>query len=139
MLAGIYLIRCETTGETYIGSSGSIFTRWGQHTHQLQENKHVNRYLQAAWNKYGATDFVFSILELVPSEAERFIIEKSYIAALKPSMNIMTNTPYTIELDDILDGWSREEVFAALERRSQKEAEQALQSMVKGHKAAQIS
>lgn len=37
--------------------------RWKQHQNKLNKNNHPNVYLQSAWNKYGESDFDFSILE----------------------------------------------------------------------------
>jgi group I intron endonuclease len=37
--------------------------RWQQHKSELRNNRHKNRHLQAAWNKYGEKVFKFQRLE----------------------------------------------------------------------------
>ena len=64
-LTGIYQIRCISTGKIYIGSAVNIHERWRQRRAALKHNKHGNYHLQNAWNKYGAVNFEFSVLELV--------------------------------------------------------------------------
>src|ERR1700722_13026928 len=42
--------------------------RWTYHQSFLNNNKHANKYLQAAWNKYGPENFEFSVIEAVAEE-----------------------------------------------------------------------
>ena len=37
--------------------------RWREHLYKLRKNKHQNRYLQAAWNKYGEKSFEFQVIK----------------------------------------------------------------------------
>ena len=48
----------------YIGCTINIQTRWREHKQTLKLNKHVNRYLQRAWNKYGKDAFKFERVEI---------------------------------------------------------------------------
>ena len=64
-LSGVYQIRCLPTGKIYVGSAVDLYERWYEHRRALRLGKHINAYLQAAWNKYGEESFEFSILELV--------------------------------------------------------------------------
>lgn len=43
--------------------SKDIHQRWYRHKSELRKRKHVNNYLQHAWDKYGEDDFEFEILE----------------------------------------------------------------------------
>lgn len=52
-ISGIYKILNIKNGKFYIGSSNNIKVRWSQHKTLLKNNKHENKYLQNAWNKYG--------------------------------------------------------------------------------------
>ena len=57
--SGIYLIRCKTTKKVYVGSSIYITKRFYAHKKELRSDKHCNKYLQNAWDKYGENDFEF--------------------------------------------------------------------------------
>jgi len=63
--SGIYQIFCLSTSKSYVGSSVDIVNRWSHHRSHLKNNKHGNKYLQHAWNKYGEDQFIFKILEIV--------------------------------------------------------------------------
>lgn len=63
LLTGVYVIRNLVNGKIYIGSSSiSIKERWYRHIASLRRNKHQNKYLQYAWNKYGESNFEFKVL-----------------------------------------------------------------------------
>lgn len=47
----------------YIGQSKTIQRRWHDHLKCLRDGKHVNRHLQAAFQKYGEDAFEFSVIE----------------------------------------------------------------------------
>lgn len=75
---GIYRIVNLITGKTYLGSAVKVLRRLNEHRYKLTEQSHANRYLQFAWNKYGATAFSFEfIAECQPSDRrereQRFI------------------------------------------------------------------
>ena len=82
MTAGIYKITCLPTGKYYIGSSLNIKGRFLKHKSDLKIQKHGNKYLQKAWNKHGATNFTFEILQICDS-AIRLEIEQSYLDAVQ--------------------------------------------------------
>lgn len=63
-LCGIYCIENTFNNKKYIGLSRDIRRRWNEHKSDLRNNKHVNVYLQSAWNLYGEESFDFSIVEL---------------------------------------------------------------------------
>lgn len=54
---GIYEIRNTYDGKRYIGSALDFDTRFRAHLNDLRKNKHFNRHLQFAWNKYGEESF----------------------------------------------------------------------------------
>jgi group I intron endonuclease len=62
-MIGIYKIENKINGKVYIGQSGNIKERWYNHKSELKHNRHCNRYLQSACNKYGLDNFEFSIIE----------------------------------------------------------------------------
>lgn len=63
MESGIYSIINISTGKVYVGQSINVARRLTRHKSQLRGNKCHNSYLQNAFNKYGADDFSFEVLE----------------------------------------------------------------------------
>lgn len=57
--AGVYMIRNVLNGKSYIGSSNSIKRRLTTHISHLKCNRHANRHLQSAYNKYGQNHLCF--------------------------------------------------------------------------------
>jgi len=86
MASGIYSITNTKNHKQYIGSAVYIVHRWGSHRYYLRTNKHANKHLQAAWNKYGEDAFEFSVLELceIPQLLAR---EQSYFDREHPEYN----------------------------------------------------
>lgn len=79
-ICGIYKIENLINGKVYIGQSIDIEKRHIGHRSELQNQKHSNRFLQRAWNKYGEINFIFKIIEeceeLELDEKEIFYIDK---------------------------------------------------------------
>lgn len=63
-LSGIYAIRCLGDMKIYIGSSSNIEKRLRDHRSFLRTDKHQNKHLQSAYNKYGKDMFIYFIVEL---------------------------------------------------------------------------
>jgi hypothetical protein len=59
----IYKITCSGDNKFYIGSATYYAKRMDKHFWGLKNNKHVNPYMQNAYNKYGANSFSCEILE----------------------------------------------------------------------------
>lgn len=57
MDCGIYQILHKESNKRYIGSSKNLYKRKWEHLKRLRTNKHCNKYLQSAWNKYGESSF----------------------------------------------------------------------------------
>lgn len=62
---GVYAIRQQSTGISYIGSSVNISFRWKRHISDLKCGRHHAHWLQRAWTKHGEADFVFEVMEHV--------------------------------------------------------------------------
>jgi len=77
---GVYKIINKVTGKVYIGMSESdINTRLYSHESCLKYNRHTNKRLQYDYNKYGAENFEFIIIELIPRGTELHTAEHEYI------------------------------------------------------------
>jgi group I intron endonuclease len=63
-ISGVYTIQSKIKPErVYVGSGMSIKGRWEAHRRLLRKNKHHSPQLQRHYNKYGANDLVYEILE----------------------------------------------------------------------------
>lgn len=66
---GVYVIRCKTTNNRYVGGSlRSIENRFSHHTACLNDRKHHNRFLQKEWDDYGCDEFTFKITKVCCKE-----------------------------------------------------------------------
>jgi group I intron endonuclease len=65
---GIYLIENTVSPLFYIGQTVNTRARWSAHRSVLNRGGNANRRLLRSWRKYGASAFVFSILEECATE-----------------------------------------------------------------------
>ena len=71
----IYAITNTLNGGRYIGSTNAYRQRWSDHKTRLVKGKHHSFILQRAWDKYGASAFVFELLCICPAD-QRIEYEK---------------------------------------------------------------
>lgn len=85
---GVYCIYNNKNGKRYIGSTSVSFeSRFKKHKWLLRNNKHNNKRLQNAWNKYKEESFEF--IEIVYCKPDYCIkFEQSIIDTLNPEYNI---------------------------------------------------
>lgn len=83
MNIGIYAIRNIINGKRYVGSTGKLNERWGQHRADLNKGTHFNSYLQNAWKKYSASAFVYDIVERCSTKEGLLEREEYWIKELK--------------------------------------------------------
>ena len=69
----IYKITNIVNNKCYIGQTNDYDKRWKGHKYLLNNNKHDNKHLQHAWNKYGEENFTIEIIEYVENYNEREI------------------------------------------------------------------
>ena len=62
-MMGVYTITNARNGKVYVGGSVDIEKRWSVHKAHLRHGRHVNKHLQAAWNKYGEDAFEWRVVE----------------------------------------------------------------------------
>lgn len=94
---GIYKIINKVNGKYYVGSSKNIIGyrgRWFWHKHFLRINKHSNKHLQHAWNKYGPNVWEWIIIETV-EYTNLLITEQKYLNICK----LFPDTNYNICYD----------------------------------------
>lgn len=80
--SGIYAIR-HICGRLYVGSAVHFGKRWRRHCTDLQGGVHHSVLLQRAWDKYGAEEFEFQVLEYVSDRSELLVREQFYIDSLR--------------------------------------------------------
>jgi hypothetical protein len=97
-VAGIYKISCQH--RYYIGSSKDIGQRLRGHLSKLRHNKHVAKYMQNCFNKYGEINFNIEILEIIEYE-ETLLRQRElfYINQYKPVFNSTTPIEYNHSLE----------------------------------------
>ncbi len=64
-MAGIYGIRNKVTGKIYVGKATYLYERLQCHRSELERRKHINKYLQEDWLKYGKNSFEFILIKNV--------------------------------------------------------------------------
>ena len=60
--SGVYQITFKNSEKRYIGSAIKLSNRKKAHISQLRNNKHPNKHLQNAFNKYGEDNYIFKPL-----------------------------------------------------------------------------
>lgn len=91
--SGIYMIKNLVNDKVYIGQTTMRFIkRFWHHQWLLNHNRHDNKHLQKAWNKYGAENFEFSVLYLRQENESLNNKEIEYI-----KMYDATNKGYNIQ------------------------------------------
>lgn len=85
-LAGIYTIRNTVNGKLYVGSTAWFRRRFKDHRKDFRQKKHHCIPLMRAWKKYGASAFVFEILEIVQDPTQEKLLgrEQAYLDHYQP-------------------------------------------------------
>jgi len=88
LYCGIYGIFCLSNNKIYIGSTKNMNKRFNDHRYILNINKHKNKHLQNAWNKYGKNNFKFKIIEKYDKYDENTILmsERKWINFYYPNI-----------------------------------------------------
>ena len=79
----IYKIANARNSECYVGSAVDVDARWAIHLSLLRSGKHHSLKLQRAWLKYGESEFVFSIVEIVGDSCMLLSREQHWIDYLR--------------------------------------------------------
>ena len=66
---GVYRVRNNAKGKSFIGTSVNIPGVLNRHRFQLEHGSHSNRELQNDWNEFGSDAFAFEFLDQIePSD-----------------------------------------------------------------------
>ena len=79
MARGIYKIVNVVNNKFYVGSAVDFTARKRRHWWSLRSQRHANKHLQAAWNKYGEESFKFLIVEELPEGADVLAAENVWL------------------------------------------------------------
>ena len=79
MAQGIYKIINVINNKFYVGSAVNFTARKRRHWWALRSQRHANKHLQAAWNKYGEEAFRFVIVEELPDGADILAAENVWL------------------------------------------------------------
>lgn len=82
---GIYQIRNTKNGKRYIGKSNDIIRRLTRHKSQLKCKNHYNEHLQRSWDRNGAENFIFEVVEYCETTLLP-IKEQHWIDATEPEL-----------------------------------------------------
>lgn len=81
MARGIYKIINVINNKFYVGSAVDFTARKRRHWWALRSQRHANKHLQAAWDKYGEGAFRFVIVEELPEDADVLATENVWLKA----------------------------------------------------------
>lgn len=71
--AGIYAIRCQASGQCWVGRSLDLDKIQNRLWFTLRQNGNPHRSLQLAWQQHGADSFTLDILEMLDEEELDYI------------------------------------------------------------------
>ena len=133
--SGIYQIENQVNGNRYIGSAVSLRHRQYRHLCDLRHGRHGNQHLQRAFDKYGETAFVFSVLEDVEDALQLLLREQHYLDTLKPEYNIesIAGSPLGVRRS----AETRRNISEA--RASQRATEETRRILSAAHKGVKLS
>ena len=88
-ISGVYMIKNILNNKCYIGSAKNIKHRLRQHLRDLLSEKHINKYLLRAFNKYGQDSFVYTILEKCDEDRHAILNAEQVYLNMSPEYNYM--------------------------------------------------
>jgi group I intron endonuclease len=86
---GIYIIKNCIDDKIYVGSSKCFHRRYQRHRKPLLNSIHTNKHLQNAFNKHGADNFKFLIIEIIEDFNNLLIREQNWLDELMSYDNVI--------------------------------------------------
>ncbi len=120
---GICQILNTYTGDSYVGSAVDLTKRMNQHKSYLRNNNSDHRKLQRAWNKYGAFNFKFLVLEEIHDANMLIEREQFYIDQISPKYNIRKQAESNLGLSDLPETKKKKSASARMRGQSEPQME----------------
>jgi group I intron endonuclease len=79
-ISGIYKIVNLAKGDCYVGQSQNVKKRISEHFRLLRNGRHVNAKLQNAFNKYGESNFQWSLEVVCEDPKDLDVLEDAFIS-----------------------------------------------------------
>ena len=74
---GIYAVRHTSSGRAWPDSSPNLDTTRNGLWHRLEEGRHLDKRLQAEWNRWGPEAFEYVILEVIDEEMSPLVLKET--------------------------------------------------------------
>jgi hypothetical protein len=78
--AGVYAVRCASTGAVWVGGAPDVSTRQNGVWFSLRMGGHTCASLQAAWKTHGEAAFAFEVLEVLDDKTLERLGKASLLA-----------------------------------------------------------
>ncbi len=75
-VAGIYAVRCDATGQVWVGQALNLGSIENRTTFTLRTGGHANRDLQAAWTTHGSESIRVEVLERLAEEDVSYVRDR---------------------------------------------------------------
>lgn len=79
---GAYAVRHVASGRAWVDATPDVDTRKNGLWHSLNDGRHLDRGLQAAWQEHGESAFAYEVLEVIEDEMDPVFL-KDALKALK--------------------------------------------------------
>jgi hypothetical protein len=79
---GIYAVRHLASGRAWADASPDLDTTKNGLWLRLQQGRHLDRVLQAEWNRHGEAAFEYTFLEILEEEMSPFVLRETLKAKL---------------------------------------------------------
>jgi group I intron endonuclease len=131
----VYAILNVVDGTMYVGSTIHYKKRMTDHSINLRLNRHANVHLQAAYNHYGQSNFLFLVLEEC-KEKDLREREQYWIDRIPHKYNIVLNARGGAPMGRVVSEETREKISASQKGKPRKkhtaEAKRKVSEAMKG-------
>lgn len=74
---GIYAVRHIASGRAWAGAAKDLDTTRNGLWHVLEDRRHLDRSLQAEWDRHGSEAFEYVILEVIAGDLAPFVLKET--------------------------------------------------------------